>query len=559
MFKNALAEIPSQLLSAVKLEVHLAIDVLPTDERVLASEYINDRLEGCLMRALGQVQRLPRSGNASVRAGIRKALLKEINSISHGLLIQAKSGFEALASTPVHFWINVANGAIPAEFEEFDWLQMPFIRFHGEAIDAALQLRALPERVQLDLLRIAYYRCELEVLEMVSGLAREPEDMEEDRLRCAVLTTGQGKLKKHLPATALENLDTFYGCLEGVSIYPYALPIGLPLTLADDDLLFAAEAFRRIGNEFMLRVDIMFQGADGDVRQANAAKLQFESAGIGLQILSAWMKALDVLNGARLCSICYRHASAISRCSTHATKTHETSDARLGKKIRPLYQSRLQSYWETDPVRRLLRNDFYQPENASAELKAAAGRTNLATMTCHRALVLAIQLRGLLAVMNSDMQASAERLFESILNVAAVVEKQPPPGSVRERRVHDQRWQAAKELLSIKGFFKAWCGSGRYSADIDLMMLGFDRDHPAVKGRALPSNEVPKLMVRQRAWTEAVSEFTAAKAPSAQDVYRILGQGYDKQAVAQQLGIALSTVYKILRRGDNPRRRQYLG
>ena len=84
----------------------------------------------------------------------------------------------------------------------------------------------------------------------------------------------------------------------------HALPIGLPLTLADDDLLFAAEAFRRIGNEFMLRIDIMFQGADEDVRQANAAKLKFESAGIGLQILSAWMKALDVLNGARLCSIC---------------------------------------------------------------------------------------------------------------------------------------------------------------------------------------------------------------------------------------------------------------
>lgn len=64
------------------------------------------------------------------------------------------------------------------------------------------------------------------------------------------------------------------------------------------------------------------------------------------------------------------------------------------------------------------------------------------------------------------------------------------------------------------------------------------------------------LMVSQRAWTEAEA---ALKAPDVDDIRGLLQQedGH-KELVAQHLGIALSTVYKVLRRGKKPRLRQYL-
>lgn len=43
------------------------------------------------------------------------------------------------------------------------------------------------------------------------------------------------------------------------------------------------------------------------------------------------------------------------------------------------------------------------------------------------------------------------------------------------------------------------------------------------------------------------------------DVRRLLDEGLDKKAAAQCLRLALSTVYEMRRRGDSPRRRQYLG
>lgn len=259
------------------------------------------------------------------------------------------------------------------------------------------------------------------------------------------------------------------------------------------------------------------------------------------------------------CSICYRYASAISRCSEHATKTHETRGARLGKKIRPKYLTRLRRYAKMPLIQTLVRSDLSWRTDVNSEMLAAVEKAKLGPVLQRQAIVLANQLRDLLIAMSEEMRASAEHLFGRILDIATLIEAQHPPVSLAEMRARENLRQQAKELLSIKEFSRAWCGIGRYSPEIDLRMLGYDRDHPVVAGRSVAPRDIPMLMLSQRAWTEAAEAFLASTAPSADDIELLLRQGHSKQSAAKQLGIALSTVYKILRRGTMLRRRHYFG
>lgn len=161
--------------------------------------------------------------------------------------------------------------------------------------------------------------------------------------------------------------------------------------------------------------------------------------------------------------------------------------------------------------------------------------------------------------MNTEAKEKAHGLFLSILELVRAIETQPDPVGEIERRIRDRQRNSIAELLSIKGFFRAWCGRVRYSPEINLQMLGFDRDHPVVKGSALVSALVPRAFMEQRAWTEAMRDFKASNLPSAGDITRLLRDKKSKQQIAAQLGIGLSTVYKILNRGRRQRRRYVFG
>lgn len=114
-----------------------------------------------------------------------------------------------------------------------------------------------------------------------------------------------------------------------------------------------------------------------------------------------------------------------------------------------------------------------------------------------------------------------------------------------------------RELLSIKGFFKAWCGKGRFSPEINLTMLGIDRDHPVVKGSSLDSTIVPRALLEHRAWKEVMQEFKRSNIPTAADIRRLFTAYGNLRQVATEMKIALATVYKILGRGRQRRRRYH--
>lgn len=553
----------TRIRAAAVLETHLAVDLAPSDERVIASAAIHERLE----KALAEAECAQKRGGRAWPSGsspnaVQQTVMQEIDRISWELLVQARSGFEDLAASPVQFWVNIVNAGNPDRFEQFDFSDLPFIRFHGEALEAAIRLRQHQWRHQQNAMRLAHLWMEIEALELAEGLEAEVLEVRRgrpsERLRLA--KRRRTALKADLPQEVQQDTRQFYDCMQIGSLYPYAMPIEVGGSVVRlQDLSFLADAYRRFGESLLIPFELRLGGRDDAVAFAMDARLRYESAGVGFQVLSAWVKSLGILQGSPKCDVCYRHASAVSRCSVHATKTHETAEARLGFRIRPSYQDVLVSYAAKRSVKRLIREGLPWTEHADPELMRAAARTGLASAMQRRAIVLANQLRALVLSMNAEMQATAAQLFAEVLSAVARLDRMPPPVSLQERRTRDEQFQEAKELLSIRGYFRAWCGPGWYSADTGLKMLEFDRDHPIVLRHPVTGSDVAWSLVRQRAWLEATAAFVARTAPTAADVRRLLDEGLSKKAVADRLGLALSTVYKILRRGDAPRRRQYLG
>lgn len=562
MFRE-LEDPATRIRAAAVLETHLAVDLAPSDERVIASAAIHERLEEALAEAEGAQKGGGRAWHSGSSLSVfQQTVIQEIDKISWELLVQARSGFEDLAASPAQFWVNTVNTGNPERFEQFDFSDLPFIRFHGEALDVATRLRQHQWRHQRGAVRLAHLWMEIEALELAEGLEAEVLHLRRgrpsERLRLA--KRRRTALKADLPQEVQQDMRQFYDCMQIGSLYPYAMPIKVGASVVRlQDLSFLADAYRRFGESLLIPFELRLGGRDEAVAFAMDARLRYESAGVGFQVLSAWIKALGILQGSPKCSVCYRHASAVSRCSVHATKTHETAEARQGFRIRPHYQELLANYAAKRAVKRLIREGPPWTDDAGPELLDAAARTGLASSMQRRAVILGSQLRALLLSMNAEMRLAAERLFAAILTTVKTLEQLPPPASLHERRIRDQQVQDAKELLSIWGFFRAWCGPGRYSEQTGLGMLGFDRDHPIVVRQTVTGSDVAWSLTRQRAWSEATAAFVARTAPTAADVQQLLDEGLSKKAAAERLGLALSTVYKILKRGDTPRRRQYLG
>ena len=546
---------------AAEFETYLVLDVLPGDKTVSAANHVHERLRTCLTQSVGADGYSGKSPVAKTRADLRVAMLDEINQISLDLLIRAKKGFETLQLAAVEYSINTNNKGEPPDFSRFDFKDFPFVSFHGDALAAALRIRNQRPNLQLVALRFAHGRSVMELFDMSLRSAEHfGHKVDSDFLiKHQEVQKLQQKLCMRLPKQIQDDVDEFYACVEVGSVHPYAIPIEIPMGATSEDLRFISQTLKGIGSTFSINFELRVEGSNTAVKNAQAGRLMYEAAGMGFQALSAWIMAVDTINDQPRCSVCYRHCSAISRCSVHATKKQETREARLGKRVRPHYEKRLLELSHVPAIKSRLSKDLSWSDEADDVTEAALRRLGLSLPASSRAIVLASQLRELVALMSSDIKCLAGALFQSILDVATSIEAQPPSVGDEARRFRERQLQALKELLSLKGFFKAWCGKGRYSPEINLNMLGFDRDHPVAKGSALVSTMVPRAFLELRAWTEATTEFKNSNLPTFNDVTLLLHTNQSKLQVAELLGISVSTVYKVLKRGRKQRKRHYLG
>ena len=559
---NVLQDIADQVLSATELEIHLALDSIQIKENYAVLDAIRDRLCNRMRCDVGELEKKrSRTRIEKTRADLQIGILSEINEISQGLLQSAHDGFMGLGSSSVKFHININNRGNEPDFNEFDFQEFPRINYHGEALKAALEVRKFPIDQQLDALRYARNRWQLDSFDLRtrhvewSGSSLSKEDVSKDKKNKKL----HQQYCKSLNKSLLDHVDEFYSSIEPSSLYPYALPIQISTRSSSVDLRFTAQAYRDIGSILCIPFELRLSGSASALSQAHIARGKYESAGMGFRVLSAWIKAVDLINDQLHCSICYRHASAISRCDIHATKTQETREARLGKRVQPIYRQNMLKLSQFPSIRTLLNTDLSWSKDANEAMLLAADQAHLTVVSRDNAIVLANQLRELVAIMNQDIKENAELLFEKILETVRVLETKPAPKSDYERTIRDEQKIAIRELLSLKGFFNAWCGKGQYSRNVHLKRLGFDRDNPVANGSALAINLVPRAFLAQRAWTEALQEFKDDNLPEAEHITLHLRNGKSKQQIAEKYGIGLSTVYSILKRGPRPRKRNYFG
>jgi hypothetical protein len=198
----------------------------------------------------------------------------------------------------------------------------------------------------------------------------------------------------------------------------------------------------------------------------------------------------------------------------------------------------------------------WNPVASSDEFAHQLELLKLSSISARRAIVLANQLREIHPVLNADMADCMAQLFKHVLETVREIELLPPPVGDAQRRIRDHQVEIVHEILTMKGFFRAWCGQGLYSREVRIQMLGFDRGNPITKGAAFDGYAMRLLLLSQCAWENELKAFMSNNMPTADQILESL-KGSDMKVVAADFGIALSTAYKILKRGASPTKRSF--
>lgn len=544
-------------------EVEISVRGREEDESVYQSRQVMGRLEQVLKTLRVSISTSKNLSRDEFKVLIRKRLIAEINEMTWQLLGVAEQAILEVKTSKANLWINTNGDSQKPQFEEFDFDNLPFLSLMPEALMKVRLVRALREKVQWQAFNFLYVQWELDeavFTEQISSFQDEQLDKQEmQRLKQAITSAQQRHRWRAtgLPKEVVETARDFYDCMLGNTLAPFALPISIPIGATESQMRQIAESFRSFGNLLDSTHEIVFKHRGKKVPKATESWIKYEAAGVGFLTIAAWLRALDLTWNRRICSVCFRHASAKSRCHEHLTKEHENPSARRDKQVRSLYETRLTSYLQKPYVKKLMQSGLSWPDAASEELIEAANRYSDDAWLQERSLFLARQLRMLLPTLSARQMTNLGSVFEQILAAAKVlVERAKLSNAARERaEIRSELW----ELLSLKGVLRILCGSGIYSSRIGLKMCGLDRNHPVLHQAAVAPADLVKLLLQQRSWAEASDEFELLVMPSADHILALLDEGKTKQEAATLLGISLSGLYKILSRGDQPRERQYFG
>jgi hypothetical protein len=559
--KSKLDELRRQVESAAEMEATAWFSVTSNDRGSMIVSQIRESMRSRLVRVTKASKYADEVGFGEVRSVIRAELIDEINAASLFLINTALRGFQELCDARVDFLMNTSDDPNEPEWGKCPFLEFPFINGHREALESALLIRGETAPTQMRALQLAHCKRDLQDIAYSESAAANEGVTLNKRLVAekAKLTRAQQLLISALSAQVVQAVNDFYRNMEIGSIHPYAIPIQISVAATSDDLRLVAEAFRRFGRDVRIPAYLSVEGNATQLRLANVALAKYHGAGLAFQMLSAWVMATDMIAERRQCSICYRHTSAIFRCVEHATKTQETREARLGKRVRPLYESHFTALAQVKRIKAVLTDSLWIPDSVNDEMQNAAECTGLSAPAKNRAIYLAKQLRVVLPILNNEMAQRIEQLFGAILAKAWEAERQPPPVGADQRGFIERQRESVSELLSLKGFLRAWCGTGRFSPEVSLTMLGFDRDHPVAKGCAIDGAIVQRTLLEQRAWEEAFAAFLSSAPPTAAQIEALLLAGHSKKLIAAEMGISLATVYNTLNRGGGPTKRNFLG
>ena len=556
-----LNQLRARLIEAMEMETYVWTGDPPGAVQGSLAAVVHASLQRALS-GLGTKPAYPRGRTAgSARAELRAHLIQAINDASLDLLKSAQETYAILSSAQVQYMINVSNDRERPQWEGFDFKDFPFIYGHAESLNAAMRLRNASPILQLSAMKFLHCKADLQSLEKSKAMAAEETPNVEwnallkrnEAAARAEFEKSTARLSDRLKDIALE----FYNFIAPGTSAPYAMPIEIGRTIKLEDLRFIGRAYRQFGYSIRVPFHLRIEGETCHKEMAQDAKVRYDEIGRAFYVLSAWVAALELIDIGSQCTICYQHASTASRCAMHATTTKETREARLGKRVNPAYLTRLKTTVRRSEVQSVLRSSLYWNDvTPTAEFGARLDAASLNKGHSVRATVLANQLRQLFPLLNESMVERFSQLFMRILLKVKEIEQVQRPVGDAQRHIRERQQEVVNELLSLKGFFRAWCGNGDYSAEVRFAMFGFDPANPVVKGAAYDSYAVRNLLISQRAWEDEMQNFLNKSMPTS-DQIKSKKLGDNVKEVAANLGIAESTVYKILSRKDGRKRNHF--
>jgi hypothetical protein len=366
-----------------------------------------------------------------------------------------------------------------------------------------------------------------------------------------------------MSASVFSDVEAFHYALAFGGMNRDALPIDLEPSATVERLCRIAQAYANFGGELRLFGQCRLEGKLDERAKAQTAWLEYAAHGLCFKVLAAWIRAAAFEEEHRICSICYRHAAGLRRCSEHATKSHETREGRLGKRVRPFYLRRVARLARIPAVRKGLSASLRLGRECGPEIQDKVREMGVPPWLFDRCVLLADQLRRLESVFEQENGLrTAKRLYSELVEVAKAYagDRGAPIFNVIGRGrpwVRQDIADRAYELLSLKGFVQFWFGvrTEPYFANL-ISSHGFDKHHPGVSG-PLDPDSLAKHLLRQRGWEESYSAFVTKLMPDSREI-QPLRQTMTVRETAAMLNISHQTLYTNLYLPREARKRNRL-
>ena len=508
------------------------------------------KIHASLLDELSVFDKVPRKHEK-----IQQELIASINQHTDLVLQKAKTAFVTAMATDVLYEVKDSPDEETGEAFAFDSSQMPFIRYHAEALTSLQLIREQPLKVQVSLMS---YLNAFDVTSSAKvGLA---DAIQAKEAKKKIETFRSRKTRPQISAAVLDEADSFYGSMDFGSTHADSLPIRMDSAFPSSVLKEVAESLWNFGSDLLPPNGLTLRGNPRERLKARNAWMLYQSCGTALKILGGWVRAIAHVPNERFCDLCYRHAATKKRCAEHATSSHETREGRLGKKIKPYYLARADSLKRQTSIRRCLASQIvqfnYLEENTI--LDAAVLSLGLKPELQGRAKTLASQLQLLRHLLNESMQKLVQSNFLKILSIATEIYELPIGNSMDSERQRQREVARANELLSMKGFFRCWfIGPRSKEGESGPPRLAFDTRHPLLVDDEVDPATLALQLLHQRAWHEAEQAFHLENLPEGQQVNNLVHDGFTLKEIAVKLHYSYSglrAMYKKWKTGV-PRQR----
>jgi hypothetical protein len=374
-------------------------------------------------------------------------------------------------------------------------------------------------------------------------------------------TESLAALVSRVPVALADSSENFeFWNFRGAMSLSWSFPRQISQMESAEELQELASYYEALGKHLSFHLADCAVGPPDQCSKVALGWSRFNGAGLALRIISGWLRALSTTDIERLCSICYRHASLKSRCDVHATKTHETREGRLGKRMQKYYLARLAELETFGGIRRRINYSKSRFTVDERSLFSVAFRNKLMEPYASRLIELETQLQSYYVLLNDQQRSKVEEIFRGIVNAVLELHNLPSPRTLNEIKSRQEVITTVMDLTCMKGFLRAWFGVNwpPKIGNVKVQIADVDRRHPVVTGASISQDQLIRNLISHRAWMEAEASFIDKFMPSKDVITPLRDAGHDFFEIARMLGVSHTTVRTNLNRESGQRVRNRL-